>query len=106
MAVLIVGVAFVIAGSVDTGMIFGVDAAQVIIGIAIRAEVCGTRCIRQIGNSGFCVIIVFDKGVGVDQSGLLGQPLVGIEGVGGFCLLGAADHRQEKSLPGRDDLGG
>ena len=101
LSVLIVGVAFVIAGSVDTGMIFGANAAQVIIGVAIGAEVCGTRCIRQIGNPGFCVIKVFDEGVGINQGGFLGQPLVGIEGVGCFCLLGAADHRQEKSLPGR-----
>jgi hypothetical protein len=35
--------------------------------------------------------------VGINQGGFLGQPLVGIEGVGGFCILGAVDHHQEKA---------
>ena len=106
LSVLIVGVALILLGHTLGGIVVRLDTAQVIIGIAVGADVDTADLVCHVGDSGFGVCEVFDKRAGADGGGFLGQPLVGIEGVGGFCLLGTADHRQEKSLPDHDGLGG
>ena len=91
MAILVIGVALILLAHTLGGIVVRLDAAQVIIGIAVGADVDTADLVCHFGDSGFGVCKVFDKRAGADGGGFLGQPLVGIEGVGGFCLLGTAD---------------
>ena len=106
LAVLIVGVALILLGHTLGGIVVRLDAAQVIIGIAVGADVDAADLVCHRGYPGCAIRKVLDKRAGADGGGFLGQPLVCIEGVGGFCLLGTADHRQEKASQAVIGLGG